>query len=192
MEKKTFKQKLLSARRNINNPKRGGIDNFKKRKYVTLQDLYDVVIPELLEEGLILSNYKDFINDRLVLVTMIEDADSDDFIDTFAVLNESLKIQDHGAELTYHSRYNLGCLLSIRTDYDCDAESIKNIDVKEIKYVTPEQVKIISTKLTELKNGDRALIIKAIGTGNLNEIKSDKYSSILKLLDSAINRTNGE
>jgi len=189
--KKTFKQKLLAARRKISNPKRGGTDAFKKRKYVTLQDLYDETIPALLEEGLILKNYKDFKNEKLVLITRIEDSESDEFIDTFAILNESLKIQEHGAELTYHCRYNLGCLLSIRTDYDCDGESIKDVAVKPVACITHAQVREISKKLTELKNGDRSSIITAMGTGNLNEIKADKYKAIISLIDNTINRTNG-
>jgi len=185
---KTFKQKLLTARLKINNPKRGGIDNYKKRKYVTLQDLYDEALPVLLEEGLLLINYKAFLEDKLVLITKIEDSESEEFIDTFAVLNESLKIQEQGAELTYNQRYNLGCLLSIRTDYDDDAESIKNAPVQKPKLITAEQVQEISKKLSELKNGERVSIIKAIGTGNLNEIKADRYESVCKLINNTIKR----
>ena len=54
-------------------------------------------------------------------------------IETSSVLNADLKIQDQGSELTYHSRYNLGCLLSIRTDYDDDAESIKSKEMRKNK-----------------------------------------------------------
>ena len=189
--KKTFKQKLVAARKIISNPKRGGQDDFKKRKYVTLQDLYDVVIPALLEEGLLLRNYKDFLGDKLALITRIEDSESDGFIDTFAILNQSLKIQDQGAELTYHQRYNLGCLLAIRTDYDCDAESIKDAPIKQINYITEVQVQELAKKLASLRNGERADVIKAIGTSNIKDIKASKYDSVCKYVDSVIKRTNG-
>jgi len=179
--KKAFKLKLLKARREINNPKRSGNDNFKKRKYVTLQDLYDVVIPALLEEGLILSNYKSFLDSKLVLITKIEDCESDEYISTFAILNESLKIQEHGAELTYHSRYNLGCLLSIRTDFDDDAESIKDKEIKNNK-LNEKQIK----EIAEILNGDKKawnLLKEKFGYEKVSAISQDKYDSIITFLN---------
>ena len=178
--KKAFKRKLVDARKAIENPKRGGNNEFKKYKYVTLQDLYDAVIPALLDEGLMVRNFKDFVNERLVLKTVIEDCDSDETIETFGVLNENLKIQDHGGELTYHSRYNLGCLLSIRTDYDDDAQSIKDIKPSEI--INDFQ----SKQIKKLINGSKSigqLIRDNFGYEKLSDIRKEDYQNIVLFIE---------
>ena len=176
----SFKRKLIDARSKMNNPRRGGIDAFKKRNYVTLQDLYDATIPFLLEEGLLLSNFKDYRNEQLVLITRITDADSDESIETFSVLNPSLKIQDQGAELTYYQRYNLGCLLSIRTDFDDDAESIKSVDpIKKINKSQEAKIKELIGKDVEAWN---MIKINFNLPKNLLEIPESQYGNIITAL----------
>lgn len=187
--KKSFKQKLIDSRKNMSNPKRGGIDNFKKRKYVTLQDLYDATLPFLLEEGLILTNFRDFVNEKLVLVTKISDSDSDEFIQTFAICNEEIKIQEQGSELTYNQRYNLGCLLSIRTDFDDDGESIK--DKISNKKVLPAQLRQINGLLSVLPPQYEELLLKKAQVNDVKEINQDKFASIIDFLNKKIIE-NGE
>jgi len=176
----SFKQKIINARKEMTKPLRGGDNDYKNYKYVTLEDLYNATIPALLNNGLFVTNYKTFINDRLVLVTEIKDAESDMSISTFGVLNETLKIQDHGGELTYHSRYNLGNLLSIRTDFDDDAQGIAN--VKPVKMITKEQV----DKLKKLINGNKTMgrmIRESYKFNLLTEIPEDKFETILTAIN---------
>lgn len=190
-QKKSFKLKLLDARKKITNPKRGGKDSFKKRNYVTLQDLYDEVIPALLEESLLLINKKEFIDGNTFLKTQILDVDSDDFIETSALLNSDLKIQEQGSELTYHSRYNLGCLLSVRTDFDGDddGESIKNIAInkkligkKEIKYPSPKEITELVTILSYIPSYRKEIenILIKDGISCFENMPYQLYKNILK------------
>ena len=193
MNKKSFKQKLIDARNNMSNPKRGGIDGFKKRKYVTLQDLYDATLPFLLEEGLMLTNYRDFVNEKLVLVTKISDMDSDEFIQTFAICNESLKIQEQGAELTYNQRYNLGCLLSIRTDFDDDATSIKDKAINpELELpIVNDQIGQINGLLSVLPKKAEETLLNRCQAPSIKEIKKKHFKNAIDFLNKKI-KENGE
>ena len=180
---KSFKKKLIDARKEMNNPARGGVDAFKKRKYVTLQDLYDAVLPALLDEGLILTNTKEIRDEKLTLVTKIEDCDSAEFIETIAVLNSDLKIQEQGSELTYHSRYNLGCLLSIRTDFDDDGASANK--PKDLS----KKILQVRTLLAKLDPEKREYIEAKIGNIQLADEK--KLDEIIKYLESEIRKSIG-
>ena len=190
-EVKSFKHKLVEARKNMANPKRGGTDNFKKRKYVTLQDIYDATLPSLLEEYLTITNFKDYRKDKFSLVTRIEDADSDEFIETFSPLNESLKIQEQGAEITYYSRYNLGCLLSIRTDFDDDAESIK--DKTGIKSLVPLVNNLISKLIGVQQDIFYSWVDEKHGHKDFSKLSEADLKSIISKLEKQVvkNINNG-
>jgi len=191
-EPKPFKQKLLDARREMSNPSRGGKVEFQKgRKYVTLQDLYDEVIPCLMNERLLLVNEKDFKDGTYFFKTRILDVDSEESIETSSVLNADLKIQDQGSELTYHSRYNLGCLLSIRTDYDDDAESIKSKEMRKNGYIKPEQMHELSKILSGISVDKYKEILSTLKIKDFSKIPYDRYEKSVKYIEKCINKHIG-
>lgn len=194
-KEKSFKQKLIDARKKINNPKKGGKVSYQNRSYVTLQDLYDEVLPPLLEEGLLLTNHKEYKGDNLVLITKIEDADTEEAVSTFSPCNTNLKIQDQGSEFTYLMRYNLGCLLAIRTDFDDDGESVKNEKPSAFKKSNNDKLKILGEKISKdrvahltqlfgkITQKERNELFYKFNIHALSELKNRDFKSFFVILE---------
>jgi hypothetical protein len=184
-EQKTFYERLVLARQEINNPKRTGLNTYQKNKYVTLQSLYDTVLPPLLEQGLIVINPVEYIDGEPYLVTKIVDSLSDQFLETKCKMNANLSNQEQGSERTYLSRYNLGCLLSIRTDYDDDGVSTRE---KKLDETNPQKLKLIESLLEKLPTERQESFFKYAKAKDLKDIKVEKYDEFTNFLEKAIKK----
>lgn len=181
---------LAKAQGAMGNAKFNKVNPHFRNKYADLSSIMDVCKKPLSENGLsILQIIKTDGEGKMYLVTRLAHTSGQFIESSFILRSEKNTIQGLGSALTYARRYSLSALLGIVADEDDDGEVASK---EEAKFITAEQVQELSKKLSSLNNGERANIIKAIGTGNLNDIKVDKYNSICKLIASTVKRTNGE
>ena len=181
---------LAKAQGEMGSAKFNKVNPHFRNKYADLSSIMDTCKKPLSDNGLsILQIIKTDDKGQMFLITRLAHSSGQYIESSFVLKTEKNTIQGLGSALTYAKRYSLSSLLGIVADADDDGE----IAAKEEKScITAEQVQELSKKLSELKNGDRVSVIKAIGTGNLNEIKADRYESVCKLINNTIKRTNGE
>jgi len=185
-EIKQFKRKLIDARKKMIDLEKDGINDFKKYRYVTLQNYYDVCINHLLDEGLFITHLETISEGSPYIVTSIRDVDSTETIESWTLLDKGLTIQNYGAALTYYKKYHISSLLCLRVDNDDDAESVER---NRKTYITHEEAKKLSEMMTLLNESDRKNIIKAIGTSNAKNVEANKYEAVNKLIQNAIDNT---
>lgn len=171
----TFLEKLLLARQEMPTPKRSGFNKYTNSKYVTLQDLYEATLPSLLKYGLFMYTKTEYVEGVRFVNTYIQCVKSKEYIHNTSMLNLDLKIQEEGGAITYKTRYNIGSLLSIRVDFDDDAESIK--DVKPSKDIKKEQNELIS-ELMEWFSDDEKKKNHGFCYHNYNQKKVDELNDI--------------
>jgi len=181
---------LAKAQGEMGSAKFNKVNPHFRNNYASLSSIMDTCKKPLSDNGLsILQIIKTDDKGQMFLITRLAHSSGQFIESSFGLKAEKNTIQGLGSALTYAKRYSLSSLLGIVADDDDDG----NVAAKEeSKYITSEQVQELSKKLTGLKNGDRASVIKAMGTGNLNEIKADKFEPVCRLIDNAIKRTNGE
>ena len=190
MENNKLYEALAKAQGEMGNAKFNKVNPHFRNKYADLSSIMDACKKPLNDNGLsILQIIQSDASGQMYLITRLAHVSGEFIEGSFFLRTEKNTIQGLGSALTYARRYCLSALLGIVADSDDDGEAASK---EEVNYITSVQAKELSTKLSLLKNGDRASIIKAIGTGNLNEVKAAKYNSILTLIDNTIKRTNGE
>ena len=180
-DKKTFYQKLIDARKNISNPSRGGYESYKKRKYVTLQDLYDVALKPLMDNGLIIVHETEQSLEACWVTTKIVDVETEVSISSMSKINTTVGVQDVGSQLTYFKKYHLSGLLCLRCDKDDDGESIKNVKGPKAK-LNKEQVVTVFEALSKLNKDKQSMIFKSLGTTDLTTVDADRYDKLMAFI----------
>ena len=189
MENVKLYEALINAQSEIDFAKLNKVNPHFKNKYADLASIMDACKVALINNELcILQIITTDDKGQMFLVTRLAHI-SGEFIESkFALRSEKNTIQGLGSTITYARRYSLSSMLGIVADEDDDCE----IAMKEQEaLITPVQAQELAKKLASLRNGDRADVIKAIGTSNIKDIKASKYDSVCKYVDSVIKRTNG-
>jgi len=181
---------LAKAQETMSNAKFNKTNPHFRNNYADLASIMDACRKPLSKNGLcILQIIKTDETGQMHLITRLAHSSGQFIESSFILRAEKNTIQGLGSAITYAKRYSLSSLLGVVADDDDDAEIASK---EEAQFITPEQVKELSTQFTKLKNGDRAIVIKAIGTGNLSLIKADKYESVCKLIENTVKRRNEE
>ena len=109
---KLFKVQGLSVKKDAENP-------FFHSKYITLDNIITVLDP-ILKDNKLLVFHKTVEKE---VVTVLQDVESDDKIESAFPLPEINDPQKLGSAITYAKRYNLGQIFNIVTDVDDDGNS---------------------------------------------------------------------
>ena len=100
-------------------PERNGTgkSNGKEYKYVTLDDLINLVRPALMEEGMLFTQ----LIQTDTMETKLIHADSGTEIVSTINLESQTICRDYGARITYARRYALTAILGLNAEEDTDA-----------------------------------------------------------------------
>lgn len=143
---KLFKVQGLAVKKDASNP-------FFKSKYMTLDNIISVLSP-ILEENKMLVFHK---TTNKEVVTVLQDVESDDRIESSIPLPENADPQKLGSAITYFKRYNLGQLFNIVTDEDDDGNSSSGVS---------------SQQATQMANDFNKKPVKWINEADLEAMKS--------------------
>ncbi len=135
MEKQTLKQKLFEMQKLNLKFEKDSVNPYFKSKYLSLDSLWEKLLPELEERNLVISHR----TENKEVVTTVEDLDSDEHIESRMPLPDNLDPQKIGSAVTYFKRYNLGQIFNIMTDDDDDGAKAKPTQAKPTQ-ATPQEV----------------------------------------------------
>lgn len=179
----TVYKKLAKARLVMDKVERSGKNQHLKSNYTTLEDIYNVCIKPLLEEGLVPVHEQVYKDGQLFLVTKIMDCDNGTFIFAENVVNTQMNVQEIGKQLTYFKRYHLSGLLSLRADSDDDdGESIKDKAI-EPQYITEAQYNFLMNLIDTKSNKEEIIEYyqNKYKINDLREIPKKDASRIIEL-----------
>lgn len=179
-------KKLIEARKKMGKLDRSGKNTHRNSLYTTLEDIYKICIEPLLELGLYPNHEIVLENESLYIETKITDSESNESIKSRSRLNPNLDIQQQGAEITYYKRYHLTGLLSIRSDFDDDGESL--IKSHDTKLLTTKQLNLIRFLLSQLSEETTKAFMKHYVIEDIVELPANKADEVIKFLKSKIER----
>lgn len=149
MEKQSLKQKLFDIRKQIKPVKKTEENPFFKSKYFDINILVAEVMPMLQEKNILLTQPLIVVEGKTAVKTSLWDVESEDAIESVALLPEGLDAQKMGSAITYIRRYSLQSLLCLEAEDD-DGNVASNKQPKETTYTT-EKRKVIPTATTVSK-----------------------------------------
>jgi len=130
-------------------------------KYATLSQIQDKFSDELQAQKLLVIHY---IKDNEV-VTEIRDTESEWFVKSSIQMNDDVKAQDKGSEITYFRRYNLLSLLDLEVEDDDGKKATeskkfegKKTDTDNLPWIADENI----SNLKKLTNEWQSFTIKDI------------------------------
>ncbi|NHZ84359.1 MAG: hypothetical protein GWP19_00575 [Planctomycetia bacterium] len=176
MSHKVYK-KLFKARQEMKKASKSGDNSFKKYSYVTLEDLYNVSLPPLFKEGLLVTHPKIYKEGILYLITKIIDIESNEYIFAESILDQSLDPQKLGSQITYFKKYDLGSLLALRTDFDDDGQSLEKI------YLNDAQLTVLGALYNKLSDLSKENFLKYYKIDDLKELEANKFDTLLTFIN---------
>jgi len=151
----------------------------QRGSYASLPDIIERVRPFLKESGLILTQLVSGSNEVKVVTILAHSSGKGMMVSELSMAVEHIKIdktqfmQAVGIAITYMKRYCISAILNIVTDSDTDGERFLSDGEKEAKKasITPEQIKITLTKISEAKGleAKNTILKKALNFWKMEE-----------------------
>lgn len=116
IEKKTIYEKIGKIQQEIGKIEKKQINPFFKSKYFDVNQLLEILLPYLKEEGLVLSQPLTHIGERPAIATIL--SDGKDMIKSVITLPDIQDPQKMGSATTYYRRYMLQSLFGLGAEDD--------------------------------------------------------------------------
>lgn len=153
MDKQSLKQKLFEIRKEIKPIKKTEENPYFKSKYFDINSLVEVVMPLLQKKNILLQQPLIVIDGKTAVKTSLWDTESDDAIESVALLPDGLDAQKIGSAITYLRRYSIQSLLCLEAeDDDGNVASQPKTKFNTGTTTTLEKRKVIPTPTTESKD----------------------------------------
>lgn len=191
MSLKVYK-KLAIARKEMGKMERSKKNPRFNSSYTTLEDLYNVAIEPLLNNGLLAVHEKVYKDNKMYLVTKVIDIDSSEYIFSESLINIDLDPQAVGSQLTYFKKYDLSGLLTLRSDFDDDdgERAVENIKRKEVEPISMRQIEWLKDLLDKLPEDEENKVLEWCKVKGLEEITASKFQAVLNYLNKKIKEQN--
>lgn len=150
---------LLEFHKKIGKVKKDAINPHFGKKYASLSNILDVVMPTLNELGIIVVQCPAGKNEMITRLIHVESGE--EFVSTYEMTPQRNDPQGLGSAITYQRRYALGAMLSLNIDEDDDGNAASKVngssnttaEVKtELPWLNPG-TKAYSSAVTKLKAG---------------------------------------
>ena len=167
-------KKLLEVQKEVGAISKDSKNPFFKSKYFDINQLIEHVQPVLNDKGLLLTQP---IRDNVVY-SVINEVDSNDFVQSSLILPELNDPQKIGSCITYYRRYTLASLLGLQAEDD-DANLASKKTYKPVKKLemTPE---IYQKSVDAVKEG-KVTIEQIKAKYDLSETREKALKELIKL-----------
>lgn len=131
---------LIKAKSQFNPVSKNKINPFHKSKYANLDSILDAIGDALNNNGLLLIQPIETLDNNSILFTRLIHAESGEIIESSIVIPNQNDPQKFGSLLTYYRRFSVCSLLAIVADDDDDGNAAKPVESNNSvpkKSVTP-------------------------------------------------------
>jgi hypothetical protein len=167
-------KKLLEVQKEVGAISKDSKNPFFKSKYFDINQLIEHVQPVLNDKGLLLTQP---IRDNVVY-SVINEVDSNDFVQSSLILPELNDPQKIGSCITYYRRYTLASLLGLQAEDD-DANLASKKTYKPVKKL--EMTAEIYQKSVDAVKDGKATIEQIKAKYDLSETREKALKELIKL-----------
>jgi hypothetical protein len=167
-------KKLLEVQKEVGAISKDSKNPFFKSKYFDINQLIEHVQPVLNDKGLLLTQP---IRDNVVY-SVINEVDSNDFVQSSLILPELNDPQKIGSCITYYRRYTLASLLGLQAEDD-DANLASKKTYKPVKKL--EMTAEIYQKSVDAVKEGKATIEQIKAKYDLSETREKALKELIKL-----------
>ena len=167
-------KKLLEVQKEVGAISKDSKNPFFKSKYFDINQLIEHVQPVLNNKGLLLTQP---IRDNVVY-SVINEVDSNDFVQSSLILPELNDPQKIGSCITYYRRYTLASLLGLQAEDD-DANLASKKTYKPVKKL--EMTAEIYQKSVDAVKEGKATIEQIKAKYDLSETREKALKELIKL-----------